>query len=236
MRLRGDSGLATIVTDYPSISTSGSTSRWCRRTGGRSEVVPPEPAGREPGWWRGPPVQTTTLPVGPRTVVVAGDDAGPPARGLAETAGWPLLAEPSSGSRTGEHAIRCYRLLLGGPLGRGDRAGGGLRSPDAVASRVPAPRPRGRRGVGGRRPRASACAGPTRSSAPSTGSRPRRPTPRTGSSAGARPTRGSAATSTRCSPPSPTSRRTTSRARSRGPCRPRACSSSARRARSATST
>ena len=81
------------------------------------DVVPPEAVGREPGWWRGPPGSTATLPVGPRTVVVAGDDAGPPARGLAETAGWPLLAEPSSGSRTGEHAIRCYRLLLGGPLG-----------------------------------------------------------------------------------------------------------------------
>ena len=80
-------------------------------------VVPPEPVRKEPGWWRGPPGSTTTLPVGPRTVVVAGDDAGPPARGLAETAGWPLLAEPSSGSRTGEHAIRCYRLLLGGSLG-----------------------------------------------------------------------------------------------------------------------
>ncbi len=49
------------------------------------------------------------------TVVVAGDDAGPPARVLAEAAGWPLLAEPSSGSRTGDHAIRTYRLLLGDP-------------------------------------------------------------------------------------------------------------------------
>lgn len=48
-----------------------------------------------------------------RTVVVAGDDAGPPARLLAERAGWPLLAEPTSGARTGSHAIRTYRLLLG---------------------------------------------------------------------------------------------------------------------------
>jgi 2-succinyl-5-enolpyruvyl-6-hydroxy-3-cyclohexene-1-carboxylate synthase len=56
------------------------------------------------------------IPPGPRTVVVAGDDAGPRARQLAERAGWPLLAEPSSGSRTGTHALRTYRLLLGGPL------------------------------------------------------------------------------------------------------------------------
>ncbi|HWJ66295.1 MAG TPA: 2-succinyl-5-enolpyruvyl-6-hydroxy-3-cyclohexene-1-carboxylic-acid synthase [Nocardioides sp.] len=54
---------------------------------------------------------------GPRTVVVAGDDAGPRARQLAESAGWPLLAEPSSGARTGEHALRTYRLLLGTDLG-----------------------------------------------------------------------------------------------------------------------
>ncbi len=52
------------------------------------------------------------LPAGPRTVVVAGDDAGPPARLLAESANWPLLAEPTSGSRTGANALRTYRLLL----------------------------------------------------------------------------------------------------------------------------
>lgn len=60
---------------------------------------------------------TVVLGPGPRTVVVAGDDAGPPARRLAEAAGWPLLAEPTSGCRTGDHVIRTYRLLLGGLLG-----------------------------------------------------------------------------------------------------------------------
>ena len=54
---------------------------------------------------------------GPKTVVIAGDDAGPAARILAEQAGWPLLAEPSSGSRSGDHVIRSYRLLLNSELG-----------------------------------------------------------------------------------------------------------------------
>jgi len=56
-----------------------------------------------------------TLADGRRTVVVAGDDAGPLARLLAEEGDWPLLAEPSSGARTGTNAIRTYRLLLGDP-------------------------------------------------------------------------------------------------------------------------
>ena len=56
------------------------------------------------------------LPLGPRTVVVAGDDAGPAARLLAEAGNWPLFAEPTSGARTGPQAIRTYRLLLGTEL------------------------------------------------------------------------------------------------------------------------
>ncbi|MGN6162599.1 MAG: 2-succinyl-5-enolpyruvyl-6-hydroxy-3-cyclohexene-1-carboxylic-acid synthase [Marmoricola sp.] len=47
-----------------------------------------------------------------RTVVVAGDDSGRAGRQIAEAGGWPLLAEPTSGSRTGTHALRTYRLLL----------------------------------------------------------------------------------------------------------------------------
>lgn len=85
---------------------------------GATWPAPPEPLpDRGP---RSPVAGLPTLPelaIGPRTVVVAGDDAGPPPRVLAEACGWPLLAEPSAGCRTGEHALRTYRLLLEGPLG-----------------------------------------------------------------------------------------------------------------------
>jgi 2-succinyl-5-enolpyruvyl-6-hydroxy-3-cyclohexene-1-carboxylate synthase len=61
-------------------------------------------------------MRPTELLLGPRTVVVAGDDAGPAARLLAEAANWPLFAEPTSGARIGRQAIRTYRLLLGTAL------------------------------------------------------------------------------------------------------------------------
>lgn len=53
------------------------------------------------------------LAQGPRTVVIAGDGSGWTGRRIAEHGGWPLLAEPSSGSRTGTSPIAAYRLLLG---------------------------------------------------------------------------------------------------------------------------
>ncbi|MBW8731188.1 MAG: 2-succinyl-5-enolpyruvyl-6-hydroxy-3-cyclohexene-1-carboxylic-acid synthase, partial [Terrabacter sp.] len=65
------------------------------------------------------PTDGEVLPLGPRTVVVAGDDAGPAARLLAEAAGWPLVAEPTSGARIGRQALRTGRLLLTTAL-RGD--------------------------------------------------------------------------------------------------------------------
>ena len=75
-------------------------------------------AGEGPGEWVRPRRTGPHVAAGPRTVVIAGDDAGSAARVLAERSGWPLLAEPTSGARLGDNAIRTYRLLLGGPLGR----------------------------------------------------------------------------------------------------------------------
>jgi 2-succinyl-5-enolpyruvyl-6-hydroxy-3-cyclohexene-1-carboxylate synthase len=89
--------------------TPGPDDGWTTAVAGRADGAP---------WLERPPVPTAEPEVlgrERRTVVVAGDDAGPPARILAEAAGWPLLAEPTSGARTGANAIRTYRLLLGDP-------------------------------------------------------------------------------------------------------------------------
>lgn len=53
------------------------------------------------------------LTAGPRTVVVAGADAGEDAERLAREGGFPLLAEVSSGSRFGPNLVPAYRELLG---------------------------------------------------------------------------------------------------------------------------
>jgi 2-succinyl-5-enolpyruvyl-6-hydroxy-3-cyclohexene-1-carboxylate synthase len=55
------------------------------------------------------------LEPGPRTVVVAGAGAGAAAEELARTAGWPLLAEVSSGARFGPNLVVAYRDLLQDP-------------------------------------------------------------------------------------------------------------------------
>lgn len=52
---------------------------------------------------------------GPRTVVVAGADAGPLAEEIAHAGSWPLIAEVVSGARHGRRLVHGYRALLSDP-------------------------------------------------------------------------------------------------------------------------
>jgi 2-succinyl-5-enolpyruvyl-6-hydroxy-3-cyclohexene-1-carboxylate synthase len=96
-------------------TAGGRAGEWCEPLDGRPGGAP---------WTRfadsAQPV--TAAPAGPaleldwteRGVVVAGDGAAD-AEGvaaLAAQAGWPLLAEPSSGARHGPAALACYQFLL----------------------------------------------------------------------------------------------------------------------------
>lgn len=62
------------------------------------------------------------LPGAGKGIVIAGDGAGDVARKVAEAHGWPLLAEPTSGARAGDNALRGYVAMLGTPEGQ-DLAG-----------------------------------------------------------------------------------------------------------------
>ncbi|MDO9395315.1 MAG: 2-succinyl-5-enolpyruvyl-6-hydroxy-3-cyclohexene-1-carboxylic-acid synthase [Herbiconiux sp.] len=64
------------------------------------------------------------LPSGPRTLVIAGADAGERANAFALSVGWPLVAEISSGARFGPLLVNAYRTLLDHPDfgGRVERA------------------------------------------------------------------------------------------------------------------
>lgn len=60
-------------------------------------------------------VDPHVLERGPRTVVVAGADAGPDAEVLAHAGSWPLIAEIVSGARFGRNLVAGYRDLLRDP-------------------------------------------------------------------------------------------------------------------------
>ncbi|WP_104162858.1 2-succinyl-5-enolpyruvyl-6-hydroxy-3-cyclohexene-1-carboxylic-acid synthase [Cryobacterium sp. N22] len=77
---------------------------------GAADAVLPGRPDAAPAVATGPPLP---LPPGPRTVVVAGAGAGPAAEQLARLAGWPLIAEVSSGARFGPNLVVAYRELLG---------------------------------------------------------------------------------------------------------------------------
>jgi 2-succinyl-5-enolpyruvyl-6-hydroxy-3-cyclohexene-1-carboxylate synthase len=65
-----------------------------------------------------PEASAPPLPAVARGVVVAGDRAGPAAAIVASARGWPLLAEPTSGARTGPCVVPRYAALLGTDEGR----------------------------------------------------------------------------------------------------------------------
>jgi 2-succinyl-5-enolpyruvyl-6-hydroxy-3-cyclohexene-1-carboxylate synthase len=76
------------------------------------------------------PVPALTLDWTQRGVIVAGDGVADPAglAALAAEAGWPLLAEPSSGARRGPSALSSYPFLLDSP------AFSGGHQPDLIIS------------------------------------------------------------------------------------------------------
>ncbi|MFE6736290.1 thiamine pyrophosphate-binding protein [Microbacterium sp. NPDC057650] len=59
-----------------------------------------------------PASETLMLSRGPRTVVIAGADAGADAEEIAYAGGWPLIAEIVSGARYGRLVVHDYRGLL----------------------------------------------------------------------------------------------------------------------------
>ncbi len=59
-----------------------------------------------------PDLDPHVLERGPRTIVVAGADAGGAAEALAHAGGWPLVAEIVSGARFGRNLVHGYRALL----------------------------------------------------------------------------------------------------------------------------
>lgn len=68
-------------------------------------------------------LRTMSMPARPfadgsRGVVIAGDGAGDDARLIAEARGWPLLAEPTSGARSGDHALVHYVKVLASDSGQ----------------------------------------------------------------------------------------------------------------------
>ncbi len=101
-------------------AATGAGGRWPEpldgRPGGVRWTAFGAAAGSGPAAGVGAPVPPATLelPWTERGAVVCGDgdyDAGP-LLSLAERAGWPVLAEPSSGARRGPNALRAYAYLL----------------------------------------------------------------------------------------------------------------------------
>jgi len=133
----GDRGTPALDRGTPALDRGMPAGGGTGTTGGRaSRKVGPWPLDGRPG---GAPWTTfggaraaapLELPWTERGLVICGDGAADPdaLRELAEAAGWPILAEPSSGARRGPNALSAYEYLLGSP---GFMSG---RRPDVIIS------------------------------------------------------------------------------------------------------
>ena len=84
--------------------------------GGEWPLIDPEKAtllDRTRTRLRGITLTPKGLPRAEAGIVIAGDGAGDVARKVAEAHGWPLLAEPTSGARSGDNALKGYVAMLG---------------------------------------------------------------------------------------------------------------------------
>ncbi len=97
-------------------SAGDGDTQWCESLEGRPDAAPWTQLAAEPGLPSGA-TPALTVDWTERGVIVAGDGTANPARvaELAAQAGWPLLAEPSSGARQGPGALRSYQYLLDAP-------------------------------------------------------------------------------------------------------------------------
>ena len=104
----GPADLAAVGTGAAGPATRGG---WPEPLAGRAGETPWTVTGAPP------PPPTLELPWTERGVVVCGDGSVGPAAllRLAAEAGWPVLAEPSSGARAGPSALAAYPYLLESP-------------------------------------------------------------------------------------------------------------------------
>jgi len=99
-----------LVPDRPPAPDGAGRARW--RLDGRPGGAPWITFG---GAWTAAPLE---VPWTERGLIVCGDGAEDPEslREMAEAAGWPILAEPSSGARRGPNALSAYEYVLGSPV------------------------------------------------------------------------------------------------------------------------
>jgi len=113
----------------PGLADAAGAAAWCEPLTGRVSGAPWTQFDAAPDSVA-EPVPALMLDWTQRGVVVAGDGTADPAAlaALAAQAGWPLLAEPSSGARQGPAALSSYPYLLDSP------AFAGAHQPDLVIS------------------------------------------------------------------------------------------------------